>query len=506
MADSSGSEPQQSLATKAVRSGAWIYGRNILTSLINLGVMAVLARQLTPADFGLVALATVLLRFVVILSEGGISEYIISDNREGRENRVHAAFWLNLTLSIGILLLGLSILPWLTQFYDEPGLVVVIILLGVRYLFAQVTIVPLSLVRKGLRYDKLVVIDTVIEITSSLLSVILALTGWGVLSLVMPGIVLEPLRAVWFMHVSHWIPKLPLRTSEWKRIFRFSANVIVGSLATTLGAEGDTLVIGKTLGSQSLGLYNMAWASANMVHRNLVSPVSSIALPAFSSIAQSRDRIRDALYRMVRIISTASYPLLVGLFVVADLFILTIYGPQWTSAITPLRILLIYALRYAIGSPANAIFYSVQRPDIPMKLSLFFIPVYLTVIILCSAYGIIGVAIGVTTIRTIYGLIQLGVIGSLIDTSLYKILRQAGPALIASLSMGLIVALIRIVLTPLAMRNIVELCLLIAVGGVVYGLLLVFVFRNLWKELLAILDSFSPQLGGTVRKWIPYCS
>jgi O-antigen/teichoic acid export membrane protein len=503
--DSNGPD-QQSLATKAVRSGAWIYGRNIVTSLINLGVMAVLARQLTPADFGLVALASVLLRFVVILSEGGIGEYIISDNQEGRERRVQAAFWLNLTLSIGIILIGLFVLPWIARFYDEPNLGIVIILLGVRYLFAQVTIVPHSLVRKDLRYNKLVVIDSVIEITSSLFSVILALTGWGALSLVIPGVVLEPLRTLWFMYTAQWIPRLPLRISEWRGVFRYSSKVIVGSLATTIGAEGDTLVIGKTLGSQSLGLYNLAWTNANMVHRKLVSPISNIALPAFSSIAQSKERTKDALHRMVRIISTTSYPLLVGLFVVADLFIITIYGPQWTTSITPLRILLIYALRYAIGSPANAVFYSFKRPDIPMKFSLVFIPVYLTVIILCSAYGIIGVAVGVTVVRTIYGLIQLRAIGRLADTSLSKILMQAWPAFIASLCMGLVVALARLVLAPLNMQNFVELGLLIALGGITYLVLLVFVFRNLWKELLAILDSFSPRLGGSMRKLIPYRS
>jgi len=209
---------------------------------------------------------------------------------------------------------------------------------------------------------------------------------------------------------------------------------------------------------------------------------------------------------MVRIISAASFPLLVGLFVIADLFILTIYGPQWTEAITPLRILLVYALRYAIGSPANAVFYSVSRPDILMKLSLYFIPVYLSAIILCSAYGIVGVAIGVTVVRTIYGLIQLGVIGNLVGTRLTKILLQTCPAFTASLCMGLIVVLARLVLAPFSLPNVINLFLLIAVGGISYLTLLIFIFRDLWVDLLFILDTFSPRLGGSMRRLIPYRS
>lgn len=487
-----------------MRSGAWIYGRNIITSLINLGVMAILARQLTPADFGLVALATVLGRFVVILAEGGILEYIISDNQEGREGRVHAAFWMNLALSIVIILFGFLALPWIARFYEEPGLSLIIILLFVRYLILQLTIAPYALIKKALDFSTIVKIDSVIDITSSLASVIMALSGWGVLSLVIPGVLLAPLRAAWFMVAARWSPKLPLRVSEWKGIFGYSANAIVGSLATTIGAEGDTLVIGKTLGSQSLGLYNMAWASANIVPRNVVAPISGIALPAYSTLATNTERMRSAFHKMVRLLSAASFPLLVGLFVIADLFILTIYGPQWTPSITPLRILIIYALRYAIGSPANSIFLAVRRPDIPMKFGLAFIPVYLISILVGSAYGIIGVAIGVTFARTLFGILQLGVSARLAGSRLSAVLQQISPALLASVCMGVMVALARGFLAPFQLRNIFELIILVVLGGAVYLALLKFVFRGLLDDLISMLDAFSPRLGASTRRLLFY--
>jgi O-antigen/teichoic acid export membrane protein len=495
---------EQPLTTKAVRSGAWLYGRNLVTSLINLGVMAILARQLTPADFGLVALAQVLLRFVVILSEGGVGEFIISDNREGRQERVQAAFWLNLVFSGAVLLLGLLVLPWITRFYQESGLAVILILLGMRYLISQVTLVPYSLIRRELSYNKLVVIDSIAEITSSLISVVMAITGWGVLSLVVPGVVLAPLRAVAFLYAAHWLPRLPLRTSELKGIFRYSANVVIGSLATAIGSEGDTLIIGKTLGSQSLGLYNIAWGSANMVHRNLISPVSGIALPAYSSMVGDLERMRSAFHRMIRLLSSISFPLLIGLFVVADLFILTIYGPQWELSILPLRILIIYALRYAIGSPANAVFYAVRRPDIQMKFSLVFVPFYLVCVFAGSAFGIVGVAIGVTVARTVFGLIQLGASSRLAGSHFSEALRQTVPALAASCLMGAVVALFRVFLAPYALPGLVELVLSVAVGGLAYLLLLIFAFHGPLEELLAVIDAFSPRLGASTRRIFAY--
>src|SRR5882724_10784229 len=103
---------RQNLTERTVKSGAWIYGRTYVTGFINLGAMAILARQLRPADFGLVALAQVLLRFMVALGTGGIGDYVIYDRKEGREGRVHTAFWLNTLFAVCIAAFGLATLPF----------------------------------------------------------------------------------------------------------------------------------------------------------------------------------------------------------------------------------------------------------------------------------------------------------------------------------------------------------------------------------------------------------
>jgi O-antigen/teichoic acid export membrane protein len=264
------------------------------------------------------------------------------------------------------------------------------------------------------------------------------------------------------------------------------------------------LIIGKTLGSQSLGLYNIAWGTANMVHRNLISPVSGIALPAYSSMAGDLERMRSAFHRMIRLLSSVSFPLLVGLFVVADLFILTIYGPQWEASILPLRILILYALRYAIGSPANAVFIAARRPDIQMKFSLVFVPFYLVCVFAGSAYGIVGVAIAVTVARTVFRLIQLGASARLAGSHFSAALRQTLPALAASCVMGAAVALFRVILAPYTLPSLVELALSVAAGGLAYLLLLVFIFRGPLEELLAVIDSLSPRLGISSRRIVAF--
>lgn len=218
------------------------------------------------------------------------------------------------------------------------------------------------------------------------------------------------------------------------------------------------------------------------------------------------DRMRSAFHRMIRLLSLISFPLLIGLFVVADLFILSIYGPQWELSILPLRILIIYAMRYAIGSPANAVFYAVRRPDIQMKFSLAFVPFYLICVFAGSTYGIVGVAIGVTVARTVFGLIQLSASARLAGSHFSEALRQTAPALAASCIMGAAVVLTRVILAPYALSSLAELALSVVVGGVAYLLLLIFIFRRLLEELLIVIDSFSPRLGTSSRRILAFHS
>ena len=483
--------PAQGVTAKTVLSGAWMYGGSLVTSVVNLGVMAILARQLRPADFGLVALAQVLLRFLAVLGSSGVGEYVIYDRANGREDRVQAAFWLGQSMSLVVVLVGLVAVPLLTQFYTEPDLDKLLLVMLIAYLLMQLSTVPDALVKRTLDYQKLVIRDTVLEILASFGMVGMALAGFGVWSLVIPNLLVAPLRAILVMFMAHWFPKFPLRMRLWKGIFKFSANVVGTTLATTIATEGDTLIIGKSLGTESLGLYNLAWQSANLVSRNVASVIGKLAMPALSAVAREPARLRTAFYRMIRVLGIISFPLLVGLFVVADKFIVTVYGLQWIPSIVPFQILLIYAMRQAVGSPASVIYNVVGRPDIGLKFNLGFIPFYLFSIWLGSFYGIIGVAIGVTVARTIGGMVAFWIAAHIIDGSFIDVLVEFGQPLVASVLMGLVVFGFRLLLEIFKLPQWQELLTLVGIGGITFFILLVTAYRRLLGDLITIVESLS---------------
>jgi O-antigen/teichoic acid export membrane protein len=498
--ESSEQKPTEGLTSKVVRGSAWIYGRGMVTSIINLGVMAILARNLTPADFGLTALASVILRFLAILASDGVGDYVIHDNKEGREERAQAAFWMDLALSSGVTLLGLACIPLITRFYSEPALGWILVALLLRYPIDSMAAVPDALLKKSLNFQNVAVRDTFLEIASGLGSVVLALTGWGVWSLIIPGLILSPIRVVIVFWLARWMPRLPLRLQLWHTVFNYSANIVGTNLANSIINEGDTLLIGKVFNLQELGLYNLAWQSANLVSRNITNTIGRLAMPALSAVSKEAHQLRTAYNRMFRYLAIASFPLLIGLFIIADLFIVTIYGIQWTPAILPLRILLIYAMRHSIGSSGNVIYNVLGKPQIGMQLSLIMIPFYLTSIWFGSRYGIVGVAAGVTLVRTTFGIVAFWLGSKLIGESLGKLLAQLLQPFIAACCMGLIVGIVRLGLNYFSIAPLIQLATLIIIGGLAYLALISTTFKQSLVDLLVLVDIFSPRLGRRVRE------
>lgn len=461
-----------------------MYGRMLFTGALHLGVMAILARELTPAQFGLVALAQVLLRIFTVVGQDGVGSFVIYDNEVGREERVEAAFWMDVTLSIIASLCGLLLVPAAVCFYGEPGLQHLLIALLLRYPIDSISQVPDAILKKRLDFQKLAIRDAVLDVLVSLGSVVLALTGWGVWSLVVPGIVASPVRAVIVLRMARWRPSARIHVRLWPRVFSFSANAIGASITGFVLNEGDTLIIGKLLGAHALGIYNLAWQSANLVGRNVTGIVGKLTLPALSVVSGNHDRLRAAAFRIFRLIAITAFPLLIGLFVVADEFILTVYGPQWEEAILPLRILILFALRHAALSPAGSVYVTVGRPDFGFKLGLITAPLYLVSIWVGSYFGIVGVAVGVTAVRTLMGLVSAKLVALCLKVELRSVIAPLLPAFSASCCMGGMVLCAKL-LAPamLPEADLSRLFALIVLGGVTYLALLRTLFNSLAREL-----------------------
>lgn len=477
-----------------VSSSIWIYVRILITSVLNIGVISILARELSPADFGLVALAGVIIQFFTFLSSQGVNEYIIYITKDDTFNqRVQAAFWLDVTISLSIIILLALSLPVILSIYSMEGLGLIIIALAIKFPIDSLARTPDALLKKELLFKEIELRDTIIQIAGAIVSVGMAFGGFGAWSLVFPAIIISPAKAIMAFRVSKWKPELKLYLLHWKEIFRYTRNVMGATLTSFIISQGDTLLVGKVLNESLLGIYNMAWRSSNLVSKSILQVSNKLTLPLLAKAKGNKEEILNRLIRILRLIGLICFPPLVALMVMADVFVLSLYGAKWMAAVLPLRILLIYALRFTISSPIGATFKAIGRPEMNFRIGLIIVPFYLAGIYWGSFYGIVGVATGVTVVRTASGFLNFFLLSRALETSYLTFTRCILAPAGFSLLYGVSVFAIRLGLTNLGLEQPVALLLSSIFFSLPFGMLILRMsFPVLGKELMEILNRFLP--------------
>ena len=398
---------QGSITDRTMASAGWVLGRRASSTVIRLVAVAILARHLSPAEFGVVALAQVALQFIALVGEAGIGTYVVYDGEDGREARVHAAFWLNVVVSLTQCSLCLALIPVVGHIFPVGQIRSVLALLVLAFFVDQLATVPEALLLRDLRHGVLAKRDLVIDLGSAAVSVVLAVGGLGVWSLVIPTLLAEPARLLVALLGARWRPRLPLGVSHWRRILRYTAPLMGSNVLIPVTNDGDTLLVGRLLGAGPLGIYNMAWQLANLVGRNVTAVVSSVTLPALALVRGEGERLQAGYLRMVRFLGLVCFPLLAGMAVVAGDLIPVVYGPGWQPAVALLRLFIAFTLVRSVTSPSSMIYSLVGRPGIGFRIVLWLTPVYLAAIAAGCRWGAAGIATGVVLARTGAALIEL---------------------------------------------------------------------------------------------------
>lgn len=487
----------QNITSKVVVSSLWSYLRISFSTIFHLVVMAILARILDPKDFGIIALASVILRVLVILGEEGFSQYIIYYNGEEKEKRAYAAFWLNFLFSTSASTFAFALLPVVGHIYGEPKIKKILMLLIVRFFIESFSYIPDCLLKKRLDFKKLEIRNFIVDFISGIFSVIMALLGYGVWSLVIPSLVLSPTRFLISTITLSWFPKFSFYTESWKEIFNYSKHLIGATVTSLFLTEGDTLLIGKLLDVKNLGIYNLAFRNANMTVKNLSMIANKISFPAFSLVNKDLKKVYQGWVRMERLLATISFFILTFLFVFAEEFILGVYGEKWTDAVIPFRILIIFSLRQSVGNVAASIFRTVGRTDLSLKLGLFVLPFYFAGIYIGSFWGIIGVASGVTLVRTSLGMVNFYLAGKCLQESFLSIVKPLFRPFQNTFYFAIGLVFFKYVILETVSGPLFENLLFRLVVSLFYGIVLYFFlirtfFPELGKEIYLVLE---PLLG-----------
>jgi O-antigen/teichoic acid export membrane protein len=352
----------------------------------------VLARLLTPADFGLVAMVATITGLGQAFADLGLSEATIQ-RKEITHDQVSVLFWINLAIGIGLMLVTMGLAPFLAKFYRDPRLVNITLLLSFTFLIGGLKVQADAILKRQMRFSVLAFRDVFSYALAVPVAITIAWRGGSYWALVALPLTLNLTAMVFSWLIVDWRPGLPRRDAEVGSMIVFGGNVAASYFVTTVSRSADNVLIGWYLGAGPLGLYSRAYNLLMLPVRQLSAPAGSVAVPAFSRTQTEPERLARYYLRAVNLLMWVSAPVFGFLFVAAKPAIVLILGNQWREAAPVFQILTIAALTQLLLESTIWLFVSRGQSQQLLRLLLIITPIIIGSYAIGLPFGIKGVAL-----------------------------------------------------------------------------------------------------------------
>ena len=351
-----------------------------------------LARLLTPRDFGLVAMVTTIIGFFRIFNEAGLSTATVQC--EGITHaQVSNLFWTNVIVGAAISLILAIGAPVIASFYREPRLISITLALSITFLFTTATVQHMAILKRQMRFKMVALIQVGSVAAGILTGIVMAFLKFGYWSLVGMQIA-TPLTAFFLTWtVSTWRPQLPVRKTGTRSLLNFGANLTGSTFLWSLARGSDGLLIGRVYGPSSVGLYSRAAALISRPVEQLIGPIESVFVPMLSRLQTQPARYRRILLESYEVIAIGSFLLSGVLFALARPLTLVVLGPKWENAAGMVAGFTLVAAYAPISSVSTWLLTSQGRGRDFLRLSLISSSVVLASFMVGLPFGPTGVAI-----------------------------------------------------------------------------------------------------------------
>jgi PST family polysaccharide transporter len=321
----------ENLKARTISSGFVTASSQAAKFLLTVGSTMVLARLLTPRDFGLVAMVTTVVGFLRVFKDAGLSIATVHRQRI-TQAQVSNLFWINLGVSLlgGLLLVGAA---WpIAAFYHNPRVVPIALLLSITFVFNGSTVQHQALLKRQMRFKALAVIEIGSLFSSIAVAITLAVLGYGYWALVWSMLSTEVAGLLLTWSISRWRPQLPTRKSGVGPLVSFGAHRTAGDLALALSRGSDNLLIGRFYGAASVGLYSRASALLLRPLEQFLNPINVVFIPALSRLQSQPKRYRSTFLRLYEAIALASFFFTGLCLALAHPITLVLLGRKWEQA------------------------------------------------------------------------------------------------------------------------------------------------------------------------------
>jgi O-antigen/teichoic acid export membrane protein len=331
----------RALDRSLLRGVAWTAAGKWASQALSWVSWLIVARLLTPEDYGLVGMAAIYLGLITLLSEFGLGTAVLAV-RELSDVQLNQLNGLAVLLGLASLLASCVVAIPLGRFFRAPQLPLVVVAMSTTFVITSFKTVPLALLQRDLRFKALAFIDLSQALVLAIGMVGFAVAGFRYWTLVCGGVLSALISTGAILRLRHAPFAWPRRKSL-KPAITLSSNVLISRLCWYASSNADFLVAGRILGKAALGFYNVGWTLANVPVDKVTALVGQVTPAVFSAVQTEPAALRRYLLRITEGIALVTFPLGFGLALVAQDFVLVALGPKWSATIAPLRLLAAYA-------------------------------------------------------------------------------------------------------------------------------------------------------------------
>lgn len=424
----------EGLKGRTIRGGAIVFGNMLLQKALLLVVYAVLARLLTPRDYGLLGMVFIINVFLNIFSTAGLSQATVQ-KPDLNHRQISTIFWLNLALGCFFGVVMASIAPVVSWFYKESVLINVTLLMAIAFPLGAVGTQHGALLQRRMDFGKVAVSGTVAMVVGGAVAIFMAWQGFGVYALVGQTLAQAIATSAGNWLFARWMPGLPVKGSGVRGMLRFGGYLTGFYLVNYFAQNLDKILLGRFVGAAPLGLYTRAHAIM-MYPVGLVSqPASYVMVPALAKLQQEKERLREACLKFLSLTGFVVLPLMAWLIICHKEIIAVLYGNKWMAAAPIFAIICIGGICRAFSFIINQIYVAVGRTDRQFRIGLF------TSAALCVAFaagigwGLNGIAIAFSVGNSAVIVPYLFYACATVGLKVSKVLSIIFPAFIATLIM-----------------------------------------------------------------------
>jgi PST family polysaccharide transporter len=405
------------------------------TLTLRMGSLMVLARLLTPKDFGLVGMVTAFTGVLNLFRDFGLSTATVQ-RRHVTDDQVSTLFWINVLVGFLLALLLGGTAPFVASFYHEPRLFWVSIALATSFIFNSAGVQHTALLERQMRFTALASIDLISLIVSTAIGISMASTGFGYWSLVAAAVALPLVTTLCLWFATGWVPGRPRSQDGVHSLLRFGGTLTLGNIVVYLAYNLEKVLLGRFWGADALGLYGRAYQLINLPTENLNSAFWGVAFSGLSRVREDAQKFRNYFLKGYSLLLALTIPVTIAAAAFAPDLILVVLGPKWKDVIVIFRLLTPTILIFALINPLAWLIFSLGMVGRNLKVVLVLAPVVIIGYAAGLPYGPKGVALGYSAMMTLWAIPHIAWCVHGTPVSLWDILRTASRPLISGLVSG----------------------------------------------------------------------